>query len=520
MTSACTRLVIVSVWASCLLLCDLRAQAPDRSTPPAVGPAPALRLPPIETRTLSNGLQVTIMGVHKVPTVHLELSVRAGTASDPKGRYGLASLTVDMLDEGAGTRDALAIADAIDYLGAGLSTDASVDASYVELHVPVARLGDALPIMADVVARPTFPAAELKRLRDERLASLLEAQDDPEQLVQLAFPRVVFGAAHRYGTSAIGTASSLGAITVADLKAFHAAQYRPANARLIVAGDVTAASIVPALERAFATWTGALSGAAGKLPEAPQLTARRVYLVDKPGAAQSQIRIGWVGVPRSTPDYFALRVLNTVLGEAFTSRLNTNLREVHGYAYGASSRFDMRRTAGAFYAAAGVQTDKTVESLKEFFVELASIHETLTPEELQKAKSYLALQLPRSFETERAAANALAPGVRVRPAARLLSDLRQPRRRRHRRGRQARRRQVHPAGQVRRGDRRRSQGHRTRRAGAEPRTGDRDRTAGDRQVTAHGSRSDTKVTKVTKTTNNQYGFLCDLCGLRGLCAGV
>jgi predicted Zn-dependent peptidase len=265
--------------------------------------------------------------------------------------------------------------------------------------------------MADVVARPTFPAAELKRLREERLASLLEAQDDPEQLVQFAFPRVVYGTAHRYGSPAMGTATSLNAIAPADLQAFHAAQYRPANALLVVTGDVTAASIVPLLERTLGTWHGAAGAAAGRaagVPAAPQLTARHVFLVDKPGAAQSQIRIGWIGVPRSTPDYFALRVLSTILGESFTSRLNHNLREVHGYAYGASSRFDMRASAGPFYATAGVQTDKTVEALKEFFTELTNIHQPLAAEELQKAKNYLALQLPRTFETERSAAAALA----------------------------------------------------------------------------------------------------------------
>ncbi len=383
-------------------------QAPDRSKAPAVGPAPALHLPAIDKRTLSNGLPVWIMGVHKVPTVHLELAVRGGVAAETPGRFGTASLTAAMLDEGAGSRSALQIADEIDFLGADLSTSSSNDASYVDLHVPVARLPDALPIMADVVARPTFPEDELKRLREERLASLLEAQDDPEQLVQFAFPRVVFGASHRYGTTAMGTESSIKAIGAADLKAFHAAQYRPANALLVVTGDVTADAVMPLLEKTLGTWRGADAGAAARVPDAPQLTARKVYLVDKPGAAQSQIRIGWVGVPRSTPDYFALRVLNTVLGEAFTSRLNHNLREVHGYAYGASSRFDMRGSAGPFYAAAGVQTDKTVEALKEFFTELANIHQPIAAEELQKAKNYLALQLPRTFETERAAAGALA----------------------------------------------------------------------------------------------------------------
>jgi predicted Zn-dependent peptidase len=262
--------------------------------------------------------------------------------------------------------------------------------------------------MADVVARPTFPEAELKRLREERLASLLQVEDDPEQLIQSAFPRLVFGARHRYGTPVAGTATSLKAITVADLKAFHESQFRPSNAALMVAGDVTADAVVPMLERALGGWKGEAGGRIPAIAAAPQLTTRHVYLIDKPDAAQSQIRIGWVGVARSTPDYFPLRVLNTILGEAFTSRLNNNLREVHGYAYGASSRFDMRSSPGAFYAAAGVQTDKTAESLKEFFNELTRIHEPIDADELTKAKNYLSLLMLRNFETGSRTANALA----------------------------------------------------------------------------------------------------------------
>lgn len=383
-------------------------QTPDRSKPPALGPLPTLKLPPVEKRTLSNGLQVWIMGVHKVPTVHLSLIVRTGVAADPANKFGLASLTAAMLDEGAGSKSALEIADAVEFLGADLTTVGAVDASYVDLHVPVARLADALPIMADVVARPTFPDAELKRLRDERLAALLETEDDPEQLIQVAFPRLVFGAAHRYGTPSTGTAASLSAITVADLKAFHAAQYRPANAALIVAGDVTADGVMPQLEKALGGWKGAPGGKPVPAGDAAQLTARKLYLIDKPGAAQSQVRIGWVGVSRATPDYFALRVLNTILGEAFTSRLNNNLREVHGYAYGAASRFDMRLSPGPFFATAGVQTDKTAEAVKEFFNELTRIHEPVPAAEADKAKNYLALQMPRTFETTRGTASALA----------------------------------------------------------------------------------------------------------------
>jgi zinc protease len=181
----------------------------------------------------------------------------------------------------------------------------------------------------------------------------------------------------------------------------------PSNAVIIVTGDVTPASAVARLEAAFGAWKGTAAPRTA-VPAAPQLTARRIYLVDKPAAAQSQIRIGWVGVPRATPDYFALRVLNTILGGSFTSRLNQNLREEHGYSYGASSSFDMRSAAGPFYAAAGVQTDKTSEALTEFFKELDAIRKPIPAEEIEKAKNYLALLLPRTFETTESLAGSLA----------------------------------------------------------------------------------------------------------------
>lgn len=401
---------LASIAATCVALSlGLSAeQAPDRSHPPAIGPVPAVHVPAVEKRTLSNGLPVWIVGMHKVPTVQLELAVRAGSAADPDGKFGLASLTADMLDEGAGDRTALQIADAIDFLGAELTTTAAVDAAFADLHVPVTRLADALPVLADVVARPAFPDAELKRIRDERLTSLIQARDDPEQLVRFAFPRLVYGPRHRYGTAQTGTAASLQGLTVGDLKSFYASLYRPDNATLVVTGDTEANTIVPLLERTLGQWKGAAGSAPPAVPNAPQLTARHVYLIDKPGAAQSQVEIGWVGVARSTPDYFALRVLNTILGETFTSRLNANLREQHGYAYGAGSTFEMRHAAGPFYAAAGVQTDKTSDALKEFFNELTRIHQPVGAEELQKAKSFLALQLPRVFETTRRVAGAFS----------------------------------------------------------------------------------------------------------------
>jgi zinc protease len=385
----------------------LAQQAPDRSVAPKPGPPPGVKVPQIQKRTLANGLPVWIVELHKVPVVHVSLVVKAGAGADPRAKYGIANLTAEMLDEGAGRRNALQIADAVDYLGANLTTSSTSDATLVELHVPVARLGDALPIMADVALRPTFPQDELQRVREELLTSIVQAEDDPEALIQFAFPRLVYGVEHRYGTMSFGTAAAIKTFTVADLKQFHTQQYAPSNATIVVTGDVTAASVMSRLETAFGAWKGTLATAA-KVPDAPQLTARQIYVIDKPGAAQSQIRIGWVGVPRSTPDYFALRVLNTILGGSFTSRLNQNLREEHGYTYGAASTFDMRGSAGPFYATAGVQTDKTSEALTEFFKELENIRKPIPADEVEKAKNFLSLLLPRSFETTASLAGSLA----------------------------------------------------------------------------------------------------------------
>lgn len=387
-------------WVSWLSLVITAAQSPppDRSKPPSLGPAPRLELPQIQTRTLSNGLPVWLIESHEVPLAQVNLLVRAGSAEDPPGRFGAASLTAAMLDEGAGSRSSLEIADAVDFLGATLGTSGSFDASSVRLNVPVARLADALGIMADVALRPTFPQQDLERLRQERLTSLLQAGDDPASIAPMTFGRLLYGATHRYGTGGIGTTATLKALTADDLRAFHAAYYAPSGSALIVVGDVRMDGVMPLLEQQFGGWKGAAKVRTA-IPAAPQPAQRHVFIVDKPGAEQSQIRIGWIGVPRSAPDYFTLVVMNTVLGGSFTSRLNQNLRETHGYAYGASSAFDMRLSAGPFVAAAGVQTDKTAEALREFFKELEAIRKPVTDGELAKAKNYLALGFPADFET-------------------------------------------------------------------------------------------------------------------------
>ena len=376
------------------------AQKPDRSAPPKPTAPPALKLPPVQKQKLSNGLEVWLVEQHEVPMVQINLIVRAGSSADPAGRFGLASMTANMLDEGAGGKSALELADAVEFLGAQLSTTSTFDYSAVRLSTPVARLNDALPLMTDVVMRPSFPANELERLRKERLTRLLQARDDPAAIIEIAFPRLVFGDKHRYGSAAGGGEAEVKAMTVDELRGFHASYYRPEHSTLLVVGDVSPATMMPMLERTFGQWKPSGAGAKpAPVPAAAQLTKRQIYLVDKPGAAQSQIRIGWVGVPRSTPDYPTLQVLNTILGGSFTSRLNTNLRETHGYSYGAFSGFEERISAGAFSARAGVQTDKTAEALKEFFNEFTGILKPIPGEELEKAKNYVALGFPAEFES-------------------------------------------------------------------------------------------------------------------------
>jgi predicted Zn-dependent peptidase len=394
------RITLLVVAVAAIAVVTLSAQqGPDRSKIPAPGAAPSLKLPPIQKRALSNGLPVWIVEMHEVPLASVSLVVKAGAAADPAGKYGVASFTAAMLDEGAGTRSALDLADAVEFLGASLATGSSFDASTVRLQTPVSKLDDALPLMADVALRPTFSQAELDRLRQERLTSLLQTRDNPSGLASAGFARLVFGPRHRYGTAAMGNEASNGEMTVSDLRAFYSSHYQPRHAHLIVVGDVTAAAMLPKLEKAFGGWKNGAAATAPAVGAATQHGPRQIYLIDKPGAAQSQIRIGWVGVPRSTPDYYALDVVNTVLGGSFTSRLNQNLRETHGYAYGAGSVFDMRSSAGPFFAAAGVQSDKTTESLQEFFKELTAIRQPIPADELARAKNYLALGFPAEFET-------------------------------------------------------------------------------------------------------------------------
>lgn len=375
------------------------AQQVDRTRPPQLAPAPAFRIPSARTARLPNGLELIVVEQRDVPVVDVTLVVRAGSVRDPRDLPGLATFTAGMLDEGAGSRTALEIAEEVAFLGAQFSTSATYEYAQVALHVPRRQLPAALDLMADVVLRPTFPDSEVARQRDLRRTALLQLRDQPTQQSPIVFNAIVFGADHPYGWPLQGTEAAAAALTRERVEQFYRTYYRPGNARLLVVGDITLEEARSLFGERFSTWEPS-HVPPPPTAAAPRHGARTIYLVDKPGAAQSVFRMGNVGVQRNNPDYYAIQVMNTILGGSFTSRLNQNLRETHGYTYGASSGFAMRRLAGPFQATASVVTAKTDSALVEFMRELRRIREESVPaDELNKAKQYLTLGFPSEFET-------------------------------------------------------------------------------------------------------------------------
>ena len=370
-------------------------EAPDRSGPPESSVPKKLILPEIQTFVLSNGIPVYLMEKHSVPIVQIILQVNAGGIHDPEDKIGLASFTASMLDEGAGGKDALQLADAMGFLGGNLSTGSGRYTSTVSLNVPVAKLSEAMVLMADVVLRPEFPESELNRLKVRSLTSLLQERDSPNAIARAAYNKVLYGD-HLFGRKT--DESNIKLTSILDLKSFHKDHYISNNASFIVAGDIDMATMKEYLENHFGNWVAG-DNVSIVIPQVPQVNARTIYLVDKPGSAQSIIIIGRIAVSRYSEDFYPITVMNTVLGGSFTSRLNNNLRETHGYAYGAGSRFSMGKHKGPFTASASVQTDATDKAVGEFMNELNSIRENITEEEIKRAGNYVALGYPSRFET-------------------------------------------------------------------------------------------------------------------------
>lgn len=401
----------------------LSAQAPQpaSTTPPTLATAKALTLPTMVERVLPNGLRLVFVEQHEIPVVDAQLVIRTGSEADPASKAGLATLVANMVDEGAGARNALALAEEIGFLAIRLNTGSGFEQSGISLHSARATLDSAMALMADVVLRPTFPEKEFARLRNERLTALLQEQDRGPALADRAFQALVFGDAHPYGRSTSGTRETVEAITLEDVRAFWRTWYRPNNATLVIVGDLTVAEAQALAQRAFGGWERAALPSQAAYPASTTRSGTTIHIVDKPKAAQSSFRIGGIGVPRSTPDYYALTVLNTALGGSFTSRLNAKLREEKGYTYGAGSSFSMRRSAGPFVARAEVVSAKTDSALIEFMRELREIRKPMPADELAKAKRYLQLGYADGFESS---ADIAAQIANLVPYALPLSTLR------------------------------------------------------------------------------------------------
>lgn len=380
----------------------------DLTVPPTLAAPPALRLPPVTTRTLPNGLTLVVVQQHELPLVDVVLDVRTGGEADPAGKAGTASLASGMLTEGTTTRSALEIADQAAYLGVRIGAGSGWEQSTVSLHAPTAQLDSALALFADVALHPAFSASDLERVRKVRLTALQQVRDRGPAIANLAYATALYGEQHPYGRPLSGTETSVADITRDDLVKFYSTYFRPNDATLLVVGDVRPDDIERRVLALFGGWTRAnvptVAEGAAPVPKATTLV-----LIDKPGAAQSSFRLGGIGVPRTTDDYFAIEVMNTILGGSFTSRLNQNLRETHGYTYGANSGFSMRRTAGPFTAGAEVVSAKTDSAFIEFMKELRAIRDTVPSDELAKAKRYLQLGLPQDFETTGDIASQMLP---------------------------------------------------------------------------------------------------------------
>jgi zinc protease len=268
----------------------------------------------------------------------------------------------------------------------------------VSLYTPLSKLDSALALQADAALRPTFASAELERHRKERLTTLLSWRDEARAQASALFSRTLYSHDHPYGRTGIGDEKAIRSLSVDDLRKFHSAYYRPNNAMLVIVGDVTVQMMKPKLEALWGSWQKG-SVPALSLPAITQLQKRTVSLVDKPGAPQTEIRLGLIGVPRVTDDYYAILVMNTILGGSFSSRLNQNLREEHGYTYGAGSSFGFRMLAGPFLASASVHTAKTDSSLMEFMKELNGMLKPIPQEDVDRAKNYVALGFPSDFQT-------------------------------------------------------------------------------------------------------------------------
>jgi zinc protease len=357
---------------------------------------------------LANGATLIVSERHNLPLVSFTITFVGGSNQfEPVGRRGVASLTASMLSEGTTTKIGDQISDALQLLGTNVGAGVGGEEGSIGFTSTTKNFDATLTILADMMLNSTFPAEALERLRARTLVNLTQAKDQPVVIGSQVFAKILYGDAHPYGQRT--TETSVKAITRDDVVAFQKAYYQPGRAIITVVGDVTPAQVKASVEKALAAWTKAGDKPSFDYPKLPDLQPAKIYLIDKPGAAQSVFNIGLPGPPRNTPDYFALQVLNTILGGQFQSRLNANLREQKGYSYGVNSGFNYGKGPGAFRAGGSIFTAKTDAALIEFMSELKGIvgEKPITDEEIKTAKEALIQGLPQRFASVSAISNAI-----------------------------------------------------------------------------------------------------------------
>jgi zinc protease len=374
--------------------------AVDRKVVPAIGSAPVIKFPDIQRAKLKNGLNVILLERHSAPIVNVTLAVDAGSSSDTTQKAGAATLALDLMDEGTKTRNSFRIVDELDALGSELNTGSSLDMSIVRLNSTTANLKPSLPIMADVVLNPSFPADKFDIQKQLRLAQIGQEMANPNAAVQRVVPGILYGADHAYGKPLSGFTATVQGITRDDLMKWHADWFKPGSATVIVTGDVTLAEIVPLLEGSLGSWK---SGTAPKknLGTVPRSPGKKIYLIDKPDAAQSTIMAAHISEMSGQPEDLASEPLFRNFGGMSTSRLNRNLRLDKHWSYGAGGGLQGGRGQRPFIVIAPVQTDKTKESMIEVIKEIRDIAggRPVTGEEFQSIMRNMTLRLPGRFET-------------------------------------------------------------------------------------------------------------------------
>jgi predicted Zn-dependent peptidase len=411
-TRSSHRALALAVVATMLVLsASLPAQqtALDRSKIPPPGKAPVLRVPAWTKATLPNGALLIVSEKHDLPLVSFSLNMLGGAEQyEPEGRRGLASITASMMSEGTTTRSGEALSNALQTLGTAVGVFVGGDSGSMSFVSTAAKFPATVDILADMLLHPTFPADALERLRAQRLVALTQNRAQPGAIALRVFPKIVYGTAHPFGI--LATEESYKAITRDDVVAFHKQYFQPGRAVIVVTGDVTPASARSVVEKALAAWPAGGDKPTYSYPALPAKQPTTIYLVDKPGAAQSTFAIGNPGPPRSTPDYYALQVMNTMLGGLFQSRLNANIREEKGLSYGVNSSFAYGHGPGAFRAGGDIVSAKSDVALVEFMKELRGITgpRPVTDDELTTARNALIQRLPGTFASVAGIGSAIA----------------------------------------------------------------------------------------------------------------